>query len=208
MRIRFAKDGIFFVPGGTCIRSNSLLENGLGLKSATASCMVPVMPSRDTLPDGWAAEDEDLDIILIVLRSALRWKQNDLARAAGIGNSSISDYERRKKLPGRKNLRKILGAMAYRDGTVQFVNEFLRDLRMRYRMADGEAYPLPGGSDEVAEGGSGGSAERPRGGEELRVWADQVSLEIGRAAEHFARLSLELQMARARGEQPGQPPPE
>lgn len=157
--------------------------------------MVRVMPSRDTLPDGWAAEDEDLDVILIILRSALRWKQNDLARAAGIGNSSISDYERRKKLPGRKNLRKILGAMGYRDGTVHFVSEFLRDLRTRHRLPDGEPYPLPGGSDEVAEGGP----ERPRGGdEELRTWADKVSLEIGRAAEHFARLSLELQIARSK----------
>jgi transcriptional regulator with XRE-family HTH domain len=166
------------------------------------------MPSRDTLPDGWAAEDEDLDVILIILRAALRWKQNDLARAAGIGNSSISDYERRKKLPGRKNLRKILAAMHYRDGSVQYVTEFLRDLRTRYRVAEGgEPYPLPGGSDEVAEGGAG--APPPRAGSELRSWADQVSLEIGRAAEHFARLSLELQMARSKpDEEPGGPAPQ
>jgi transcriptional regulator with XRE-family HTH domain len=155
------------------------------------------MSSRDTTPDGWAAEDEDLDVILIVLRAALRWKQNDLARAAGIGNSSISDYERRKKLPGRKNLRKILSAMHYRDGTVQYVTEFLRDLRTRYQITEGELYPVPTGSDKVAEGAS----PFDRSGAEMRAWADQVSLEIGRAAEHFARLSLELQMKSGRPEE-------
>ena len=76
------------------------------------------MPVRKPPVSSSPVGDEELDITLIILRAALRWKQNDLARESGIGNSSISDYERRKKTPGRKNLRKILKAMGYRESVL------------------------------------------------------------------------------------------
>lgn len=128
---------------------------------------------------------------MIILRSSLRWKQNDLAHAAGIGNSSISDYERRKKAPGRKNLKKLLTAMGFRDGAIEYVGDCLRELRNRYRLADGES-ALSGGAEEVVE------SSRSYGPEaDLQTRVDQISAEIGRAAEHFARLSLELQIAKS-----------
>jgi transcriptional regulator with XRE-family HTH domain len=135
------------------------------------------------------SEEEDLDIILIILRSSLRWKQNDLAHAAGIGNSSISDYERRKKAPGRKNLKKLLTAMGFRDGAIEYVGDCLRELRNRYRLAEGETAFSATGAEEVAESS--------RGESDLQTRVDQISAEIGRAAEHFARLSLELQIAKS-----------
>ena len=87
------------------------------------------MPASDAPPSIRSAEDEDLDIMLVVLRAALRWKQKDLARESEIGNSSISDYERRKKAPGRKNLGKLLDAMAYRPAVLDFMRRFLHELR-------------------------------------------------------------------------------
>jgi transcriptional regulator with XRE-family HTH domain len=136
------------------------------------------------------SEEEDLDIILIILRSSLRWKQNDLAHAAGIGNSSISDYERRKKAPGRKNLKKLLTAMGFRDGAIEYVGDCLRELRNRYRLADGES--ATGGVEEVVDNTRSYGPEA-----DLQTRVDQISAEIGRAAEHFARLSLELQIAKS-----------
>ena len=43
------------------------------------------MPSRKPPVSSSPSEDEELDIALIMLRAALRWKQNDLARQSGIG---------------------------------------------------------------------------------------------------------------------------
>ena len=141
------------------------------------------MPQRS--PASSNQEDEDLDVVLVVLRVALHWKQNDLASASGIGNSSISDYERKKKSPGRKNLQKLLDAMRYRTGVVEFTRRFLHELRTAYRLAEGEVgVPL----GEEAPATSGDSA--------LRARVDQVSSEAGRAAENLVRLVLEMQLDR------------
>jgi transcriptional regulator with XRE-family HTH domain len=133
----------------------------------------------------WSAEDEELDVVLVILRSALRWKQNDLASASGIGNSSISDYERRKKVPGRKNLRKLLDAMGYRQGVLDYTRRFLHELRTTQRLLDGES---AAGAPEGPPAAAGESA--------LVARVERVSSEAGRAAENLVRLVLEIQLAR------------
>src|SRR5215467_7198151 len=95
------------------------------------------MPQKPPGSSG-SSEDEELDVLLVILRSALRWKQNDLAEASGIGNSSISDYERRKKVPGRKNLRKLLDAMGFQPGVLDFTRRFLHELRTTQRLTEGD----------------------------------------------------------------------
>src|SRR5436309_8893884 len=109
------------------------------------------MPARKPPVSSSPSEDEELDIALIVLRAALRWKQNDLARESGIGNSSISDYERRKKAPGRKNLRKILEAMGYRESVLELTRWFLNELRTTQRLAPGESLDVTAETTALAE---------------------------------------------------------
>jgi transcriptional regulator with XRE-family HTH domain len=141
------------------------------------------MPERKPSAKSSSAEDEELDIALIVLRAALRWKQNDLARESGIGNSSISDYERKKKAPGRKNLRKMLAAMGYRESVLELTRWFLNELRTTQRRVSEEPIDL------AAEG-----AARDAAG--LRARIDQVTGEVGRTSENLIRLMFELLMAR------------
>lgn len=124
-------------------------------------------------------------MVLVILRSALRWKQNDLASASGIGNSSISDYERRKKVPGRKNLRKLLDAMGYRRAVLDYTRRFLHELRTTQRLLDGET---AAGAPEGAAPAAGESA--------LQARVERVSSEAGRAAENLVRLALEIQLGR------------
>jgi transcriptional regulator with XRE-family HTH domain len=141
------------------------------------------MPERKPPAASSPVEDEELDVALIILRAALRWKQNDLARASGIGNSSISDYERKKKVPGRKNLRKMLSAMGYRESVLEFTRWFLNELRTTQRLAPEEAI------DVQSE-----SAAREAIGLQARI--DQVTGEVGRTSEHLIRLMFELLTAR------------
>ncbi len=141
------------------------------------------MPQRS--PASSNKEDEDLDVVLVVLRVALHWKQNDLASASGIGNSSISDYERKKKSPGRKKLQKLLEAMRYRAAVVDFTRRFLSELRTVYRLAEGEVGAA-----------WGEEATAPRGDSALHARVDQVASEAGRAAENLVRLMLEMQLGR------------
>jgi len=144
------------------------------------------MPERKPPVSNSPAEDEELDIALIILRAALRWKQNDLARASGIGNSSISDYERRKKSPGRKNLRKMLESMGYRESVLELTRWYLNELRTTQRLAPGESLDATAETKALEEMG-------------LRARVDQVTAEVGRASEHLIRLMLELLMARGGG---------
>ncbi len=125
--------------------------------------------------------------MLVILRSALRWKQNDLAAASGIGNSSISDYERKKKVPGRKNLRKLLDAMGYQPSVLDYTRRFLHELRTAQRLPEGEAGPAL----SAAEGPEAISAETA-----LLARVERVSSEAGRAAESIVRLALEIQMGK------------
>jgi transcriptional regulator with XRE-family HTH domain len=142
-------------------------------------------------------EDEELDIALIVLRAALRWKQNDLAKASGIGNSSISDYERRKKVPGRKNLRKMLQSMGYRESVLEVTRRFLQELRNSQRLAPGESVDLAAEGTVGKLGGAGGMGGI--GGIDEAGWRAriaQVTGEVGQTTEHVIQLVLELLMAR------------
>jgi len=127
--------------------------------------------------------------MLVILRSALRWKQNDLADASGIGNSSISDYERRKKVPGRKNLRKLLDAMGYEPSVLDFTRRFLNELRAAQR-------PPAGAGGEGAAGALDGIERSVSAETALLARVEQVSSEAGRAAESIVRLALEIQLGK------------
>lgn len=69
--------------------------------------------------------DKDLGLVITILREIRGLNQNELARAAGLRESSISDYEGGKVTPELKNLRRVLAALGYTlsavDETLQFV---------------------------------------------------------------------------------------
>jgi transcriptional regulator with XRE-family HTH domain len=49
--------------------------------------------------------DDEIALALTLLRSVRRWNQDALAKASGVRNSAISDYERGRKLPELATLR-------------------------------------------------------------------------------------------------------
>jgi transcriptional regulator with XRE-family HTH domain len=59
------------------------------------------------------SNDSEMSTVLAVLRLIRGWSQGELSRAAGIRASSISDYERGKKVPSQRTLERLMTAMGY-----------------------------------------------------------------------------------------------
>jgi transcriptional regulator with XRE-family HTH domain len=55
--------------------------------------------------------NDDLAVTLSILRIIRRWSQSELAEAAGVTNSAISDYERGKVDPQTQTLQKLVRAL-------------------------------------------------------------------------------------------------
>jgi transcriptional regulator with XRE-family HTH domain len=55
--------------------------------------------------------ETDLALTLAVLRVIRGWTQEELAEASGVRPSAISDYERGRKTPELRSLRRLLAAM-------------------------------------------------------------------------------------------------
>ena len=58
-------------------------------------------------------EGKELGLALAVLRIVRGWNQKELAKAAGLHNSAISDYERGRFVPELKTLERIVTAMGF-----------------------------------------------------------------------------------------------
>jgi transcriptional regulator with XRE-family HTH domain len=137
-----------------------------------------------------AEERSDLPLLLALLRVAIGWKQGKVARASGITNSAISEYERGKKTPDLKSLQKIVFGMGFRLSALDLAEDFLRDLRAEKLAAEGAgAYAEGAGRpSEIAEAGSalGEGAAVP-----AKSRARRVSAQVGQAAESFSLALLE-----------------
>jgi len=72
---------------------------------------------------------QDLSRSISILRISRGWSQDRLARAAGITSSALSEYERGKKLPELKSLRKIMSALGYSLTALERTEDFLRELQ-------------------------------------------------------------------------------
>lgn len=73
--------------------------------------------------------EDELALTITVLRLVRGWNQDDLAKASGIPNSSISDYERSRKFPELATLKRILDAMSFPLGAVDFTRQYVQTLR-------------------------------------------------------------------------------
>jgi transcriptional regulator with XRE-family HTH domain len=80
-------------------------------------------------PLGRTMSEEEIGLVLTLLRSVRGWSQDDLAKASGVRNSSISDYERGRKVPGLGALKRLLDALEYPWAAIDLTRRYVETLR-------------------------------------------------------------------------------
>jgi DNA-binding XRE family transcriptional regulator len=157
------------------------------------------MKCHDVIP----MADTDLNLVLALLRVIRGWNQDQLARAAGMRNSAISDYERGRRTPELRTLEKLVGAMGYPLSAVDQTRSFIHALRANALLADGagkRGAPGPSSGLGPAVGADDDGSRRPavaaglsfESSAALQWEIDQVSSEAGRVAARMAQLFLLL----------------
>src|SRR5215203_3614741 len=76
---------------------------------------------------GVMPKDSKASTVLAVLRVVREWSQRELAEAAGVRPSSISDWERGKKTPSPRTLERLAGAMGFSSSMLQRALAFVGD---------------------------------------------------------------------------------
>jgi transcriptional regulator with XRE-family HTH domain len=129
--------------------------------------------------------DGDVSVALTVLRVVRGWNQDDLAKASGVRNSAVSDYERGRKVPGLKTLIRLIAAMGYPLSAIDHVMSFIDALRSGTMLSEPEP-DLPDRPDSEAHGGLRDAAAGESAALQWEV--EQVSAEVGRAVSRMTRL--------------------
>jgi transcriptional regulator with XRE-family HTH domain len=138
--------------------------------------------------------NDDLAVTLSILRIIRRWSQSELAEAAGVTNSAISDYERGKVDPQTQTLQKLVRALGLPLSALDQAQSFIQIIRAQMDMGDTR---VPQG--EGAQPFSNAAALSPRE-REVRAEIAQIASEGGRFASRLTRMLLELMAAN-----PGRP---
>ena len=73
--------------------------------------------------------NDDLAVTLSILRIIRRWSQSELAEAAGVTNSAISDYERGKVDPQTQTLQKLIRALGLPLSALDQTQAFIQMIR-------------------------------------------------------------------------------
>jgi len=139
----------------------------------------------------------ELSVALTILRVVRGWTQDNLAKAAEIPNSSISDYERGKKVPSLKTLERLTGGMGFSIQSVQRTQRFIAAVRSESLLTDLVMVEQPAESpsfEPAAEPAVFGSASSAA----LQWEVDQLSAEAGRVVSRLARTMLVLMSRRSR----------
>src|SRR5436305_7162995 len=97
----------------------------------------PSMPRDSTHLEGGEVTDtdnsvSDLAVILGLLRRVRNWLQADVATAAKVPASAVSDYERGKKTPSLRVLRRVVSGMGFKLSAIEETQAFLIGLRRRH----------------------------------------------------------------------------
>jgi len=121
---------------------------------------------------------DDLAVTLAILRIIRRWSQSDLAEAAGVTNSAVSDYERGKVDPQTQTLQKLIRALGLPLSSLDQTQAFIQMVRAQMDSSEPEEKAVPPVSTEK---------ER-----EVRTEIAQIAAEGGRFASRLTRLMLEL----------------
>lgn len=134
----------------------------------------------------------ELNVALTILRVVRGWTQDDLAKASGTPNSSISDYERGKKVPSLKTLERLTAAMGFSIQSLQRARRFIQAVRAESLLSDTqEEWPAESQSfapAEVTAEPAFGSASPAA----LQWEVDQLSAEAGRVVSRLTRTMLVL----------------
>jgi len=131
--------------------------------------------------------NDDLAVTLSILRIIRRWSQSELAEAAGVTNSAISDYERGKVDPQTQTLQKLVRALGLPLSALDQTQSFIQIIRAQ--MDTGEDR-VPAG-ERGAQPFSNAAALSPRE-REVRAEIAQIASEGGRFASRLTRMLLEL----------------
>jgi transcriptional regulator with XRE-family HTH domain len=138
----------------------------------------------------------ELNIALTVLRIVRGWTQDDLGKAAGIPNSSISDYERGKKVPSLKTLERLMAAMGFSIQSLQRTRRFIQAVRAESLLSDdANEWQTESGGFEPAETAEPVPSEAVFGAVSpaaLQWEVEQLSVEAGRVVSRLTRTMLVL----------------
>jgi len=126
---------------------------------------------------------DDLAITLAILRIIRRWSQSELAEAAGVTNSAISDYERGKVDPQTQTLRKLIRALGLPLSALDQTQAFIQTIQAQ--MSADDALVLAAGEPAFSAAGVS-PALRAR-----RVEIAQAASDAGRCMSRLVQLLLE-----------------
>jgi transcriptional regulator with XRE-family HTH domain len=129
------------------------------------------------------ASVDDLAVTLAILRITRRWSQSELAEAAGVTNSAISDYERGKVDPQTQTLQKLVRALGLPLSSLDQTQAFIQMIRVQMD------HGVSGDSEEGLFSNAAAVSPRER---EVRAEIAQIASEGGRFASRLIRLMLEL----------------
>jgi transcriptional regulator with XRE-family HTH domain len=127
--------------------------------------------------------NDDLAVTLSILRIVRRWSQSELAEAAGVTNSAISDYERGKVDPQTQTLQKLVRALGLPLSALDQTQAFIQIIRAQM----GDSQLVSGEGQAFSNAAALSPKER-----EVRAEIAQIASEGGRFASRLTRLMLEL----------------
>ena len=139
--------------------------------------------------------NDDLAVTLSILRTIRRWSQSELAEAAGVTNSAISDYERGKVDPQTQTLQKLVRALGLPLSALDQTQAFLQMIRAQMDLGETRISAAEGASPPFSNAAALSPKER-----ELRAEIAQIASEGGRFASRLTRMMLELMAGRGEGE--------
>jgi transcriptional regulator with XRE-family HTH domain len=131
-------------------------------------------------------QSEDLAVTLSILRIIRRWSQTELAEAAGVTNSAISDYERGKVDPQTQTLQKLVRALGLPLSALDQAQAFIQIVRAQMNV-EPEGKGVMGASSLFSDASALSAEER-----EIRNEIAQIASEGGRFASRLTRMLLEL----------------
>jgi transcriptional regulator with XRE-family HTH domain len=132
-------------------------------------------------------QGEDLAVTLSILRVIRRWSQSELAEAARVTNSAISDYERGKVDPQTQTLQKLVRALGLPLSALDQTQAFIQSVRAQMTRLEPDGEGGKGASSLFSDASAMSAEER-----EMRAEIAQIASEGGRFVSHMTGMILGL----------------
>ena len=146
--------------------------------------------------------ETDTGLAINVLRILLRMTQKDLAKAIGIGTSSISDWETGKVIPRDASVDRVLSGMKLTPSALDRTLHYIHEMRAELL---GDEYPMPvTPSDEVREPGPRPAIQN----QSTRLEVDAMARVVADLARRFLENHFSaLEQVATSQSQPSESPP-